>query len=539
MTWVQFRAMAMHDSNTGQGQHKVVLKRKLTGPPRLLLGKTKTVNQTGERSDARVLRHQRRMDINGTPKDSTPQTSQDTLGEEGRTLVLAPEHLQTNIKEETEGSHHTRLQNDCSACDEEDAVKEQHVDVSRKTKKTTKEGLGLKRLFPHVFGCVRKKRDKHGDIEIKKENAMTPQSMECTGDDTPGATCHSAPSGTRIEKRRIKTFWFPLVGCRADKGRCLNKSQSLSKDPEARTKTLRKRIQGFLTRRKKTVSSNQFECGSTQTTQPERVEGQVDSHLAYNEDLPRIHEEDIPEGDGDGQVGCPESMTISAEVTSASAKYTECEMTISAEVTSASAKYTECESKEDTSEASCEISGDLTSREDENKLENCVYTQEPPELDLKESTGLSDGVATLTCVVELDSGFRPQIDIAMAMDEVFENGPDEIKLFENTNNTTGPDCDSLAPCKNPSNMSFLTVPVDGCWSPCEANSTDVKPCCNTFDYSLPPEDTSLVSGESLLVLTANSLVRAAIKSALCQLSREIQPPLTNCHRDECAHVEEV
>ncbi|XP_048106807.1 uncharacterized protein si:dkey-1h6.8 [Alosa alosa] len=529
--------MATSDSDTNQDQQKVVLKRKLTGPPRLLLGKAKNVNQTEERSDARALRHRRRMDINGTSKDSTPPTTSDTLGEEGTTLGLSSENLQTTVKRETEGSDHARLQNDCTTCDaghQEDTVKEQHLDVSRKRKKTTKEGL--RSLFPHVFMCVKRRRDKHGDGEVKKGSA---QSMECTGDDTqsmgdistPGATCHSSSSsadpepgtGTKTKKKRMKRVWFPFVGRHADKRTCVTKeSQSSSKDtePEVRKKTLRKRLQGFLSRRKKAYSSNQFECGATQSPEPERVERLVDNHLENNENLPRIHEEDIPERDGEGQVACPDTMTVSAEVMATSAK------------------GTECESHEgDTEEPRCKMSEDLTSREDENELESCVGTQEPSKMDLNESSSLSDGAAILICVAELDTGFRPQIDIAMATDEVFRNGPEEIQLFDSMRETTGPDHDSLVPRNSPSNMSFLTVPGDGCRSLCEANSTDAKPCGNTFDCSLSPEDTGLLSGESLLILTANSLVRAAIKSALCQLSREIQPPLTNSHRDD--NVEEA
>lgn len=526
----RYKGMATPESDTNQGQQKVVLKRKLTGPPRLLLGKAKTVNHIGERSDARALRHQRRMDANGTPKHSSPPTTQDALGEEDTTLTL-----QKAAKRETEGSYQARLQNDYTTCDagsEEDTVKEQNLDVCRKTKRTTKEGL--RRLFPHMFMCVKRRRDKHDDLKMKRGNAMTPQSMECTGEDThstddtisPGATCYHTSNtdtefgtGHKVEKRRVKTAWLPFVGRHAHRSRCLAKDSQMivtPKDVKLRKKTLRKRIQGFLTRQKKAVSSNQSEGGATQTPEPERVERQVDSHLDNNEDqdLSRLHKEDIQERDGEDHEGCPDTMTVSAEVTVASGKGTECEP-----------------SEEDSGELSCKMLENVTSRKDKNELENCADTQEPSESHLNESPGLCDSVATVTCVAELDSDFRPHIDIAMTTDEVFQNGSDEIQ-FDNTVVATGPESDSFVPCKNPGNMSFLTVPVDGCWSLCEANSTDVKPCCNTYDRSLPPEDTSPLSNESLLVLTANSLVRAAIKSALCQLSREIQSPLTNSHREE-------
>lgn len=525
--------MATHDSDTTQGQQKVVLKRKLTGPPRLLLGKAKTVNHTGERADARALRHQRRMDVNGTPKHSSPLTTPDALGEEDTALTLPPEDLQASVKMETEGSSHARLQNDYATCQvgsEEDTVLEHNLDVSSKTKKTTKEGL--RRLFPHVFMCVKRKRDKHGDLKIKKGNAMTPLSMECTGEDgqsaddtiSPRATCHPTSNidpesgiGSKTEKRRIKTAWLPFVGRHVHKSRCLTKDSQMSVTPKAQKKTLRKRLQGFLTRQKKAVSSNQFEGGATQTPEPERVERPTDSHLDNNGDqgLSRLHEEDIQETDGESQEGCPDTMTVSAEVTAAIAKGTDCES-----------------SETDAGELSCKMSADVTSREDVIEPERCADTQDPSEEShLNETPGLSDGAATVTCVAELDYDFRPHIDIAMTTDEVFQNGSDDIQ-FDNTSVTTGPECDSLVPCKNPGNMSFLTVPVDGCWSLCEANSTDVKPCCNTHDRSLSPEDTNPGGDESLLVLTANSLVRAAIKNALCQLNRDIQSPLTNSHREE-------
>ncbi|KAL2082035.1 hypothetical protein ACEWY4_021853 [Coilia grayii] len=537
--------MATNDSDTSQGQQKVGLKRKLTGPPRLLLGKAKATNQTGERSDARALRHQRRMDTNGTSKDSAPPTTHhDTLGEEGTPPAVAvpPESPPASGNKEVEDSHQTRLENDSPACDvgcEDERAKDQRLDDgSRKTKKKTKEGLGLRKLLPHVFMCVRWRQKKHANLEAKTENVVTAQTMECTGEDTQstgdtitlGGTCHSAGDantgqGTRAGagKRRTKTFWFPSVGRHKSKGRHLSKqSQSLAKDSEMRKTTLRKRIQGFLARRKKTVFSKQFECADTQTPLPEHVEGQADSHLDDSEDLSKIHKEYSP--DREGEAGCPETVTVSAEVTANSEK------------------GSECESKDaETAEPSCKMSEDLNLKEDENKLQSCVDIHQSSRFDLKEAPGLSDRLANSTCVAELSPGFSPQIDIALAMDDVFENGQGEIQLFEDTSETAGPDHDShVVPRHNASNMSFLTVPADSFWSQREANSPDVKPCFNTFDCSLAPEDTSLLGGESLLILTANSLVRAAIKSALCQLSREVQPPLTNSHRDtECANMKDV
>ncbi|XP_063078606.1 uncharacterized protein si:dkey-1h6.8 [Engraulis encrasicolus] len=549
--------MATNDSDTSQGHQKVVLKRKLTGPPRLLLGKAKAKNQTGGRPDARGLRHQRRMDTNGTSKDSTPPppptAHHDPLGEEATPSASAcpPGSPQATTNKEAEDSHQTRLDSDGSACEagsEGERAKDQHLDDhgSRKNKMSAKHGLGLRRLLPHVFMCVRWRQRKHDHPEAKKEDAVVAtQTLECSGEDSQstgdtitqgtaeqGATCHpdgdaNTQHGTRSSgKKRAKNIWFPFVGRHKSKGRRQSKqSQSLVNNSEAvRKTTLRKRIQGFLTRRKEAASSQKtFECGGeTQTPLPEQTERQADSQDDESKDLPNTPEEGS--SDREGEQGCPETVTVSAEVTADSEKGTECE----------------CQDGDNNAGPTRKTSEDLNTKdEDENEQQGCADVQE---FGVNEASGVYDRANT-TCVAELSPVLSPQIDIALAMDDVFENGAEDTKLFDDTSEPTGPPDPSHAMPYNhhhasSSNMSFLTVPVDGFWAPRESNSPDVKSCSDTFDCSLAPEDASLITGESLLILTANSLVQAAIKRALCQLSREAQPPLTNSHRDtECANME--
>ncbi|KAK3516381.1 hypothetical protein QTP70_010114 [Hemibagrus guttatus] len=131
--------MATEESNGAEFQEKTGLKRKLTGPPRLLLGKSRSPGQK-ERKSRKHRRHDE--DADDTPTD----TAKDEQSPEPHEPT-SPEPPETLLTTEPDGGTCTDLQEGCLETKLEQNTK--------KSRRRSKAGATIRR----IFSCVRKRKE--------------------------------------------------------------------------------------------------------------------------------------------------------------------------------------------------------------------------------------------------------------------------------------------------------------------------------------------------------------------------------------------
>lgn len=132
--------MATEESNGAEFQEKTGLKRKLTGPPRLLLGKSRSPGQGEKKS----RKHRRHNNDDDTPTD----TAKDEQSAEVHEL-MGPENPEIILTTELDGGTCMDLQEECL---------EATSNLAQNTKKRwrkSKAGATIRR----IFSCVRRRKE--------------------------------------------------------------------------------------------------------------------------------------------------------------------------------------------------------------------------------------------------------------------------------------------------------------------------------------------------------------------------------------------
>ncbi|XP_055729224.1 uncharacterized protein LOC129817738 [Salvelinus fontinalis] len=261
--------MATEGGQDGQRQEKVVLKRKLTGPPRLLLGKSKSNNQGGDRSEAHSKKRNKRVNIiNGTQMDSSIKQSNIEAGETGSSQLVATSDDICTTSKMDEDQASSELPTEPSrwrSTSDEDETSEGQLEGHSKTRKSTKHGW--RRLFSPALICVRRQRKKYaakasiqdGDQGVVQAERLTHIEAKSMGEDTISLSdrcVRDAPDIDNVMKRRrrftIRTWptfkrLLTVSYVRGQRPKQGNVVQEVSEDVQQQPSvTFRKTFQHFL-----------------------------------------------------------------------------------------------------------------------------------------------------------------------------------------------------------------------------------------------------------------------------------------------------
>ncbi|KAK2864374.1 hypothetical protein Q7C36_003528 [Tachysurus vachellii] len=129
--------MTTEESNTAEFQEKTGLKRKLTGPPRLLLGKSRSPGQD-EKKSRKHRRHDGGETLVDTGKDEQSAESQ---------VSSSPEHPETVLTTEIDGGTCMDLQEGCLETNLEQNMK--------KRRRRSKAGAAIRQ----IFSCIRRRKE--------------------------------------------------------------------------------------------------------------------------------------------------------------------------------------------------------------------------------------------------------------------------------------------------------------------------------------------------------------------------------------------
>ncbi|GAA6083734.1 uncharacterized protein si:dkey-1h6.8 [Tachysurus ichikawai] len=129
--------MTTEESNSAEFQEKTGLKRKLTGPPRLLLGKSRSPGQD-EKKSRKHRRHDGGETLVDTAKDEQSAESQ---------VSSSPEHHETVLNTELDGGTCTDLQEGCLETNLEQNMK--------KRQRRSKAGAAIRQ----IFSCIRRRKE--------------------------------------------------------------------------------------------------------------------------------------------------------------------------------------------------------------------------------------------------------------------------------------------------------------------------------------------------------------------------------------------
>lgn len=269
--------MATEESNSAEFQEKTGLKRKLTGPPRLLLGKSRSPGQDEKKS----RKHRRHND---TPLD-TAETEQSAELHE----LTSPESPQTVLTSDLDGGTRTDLRDECS----ETASKlQQNV---KKIRRRSKAGATIRR----IFSCVRRRKDLGmKTVEDAEENTQRREHHSIHDEEL---LTHSGDSlKVKREQEPVKKFKVRML--RIFKKRSSKGKQELEEHGEERCNDTFTEISSETTDRR-----------TAGAAEPPAVDEQQNGSSGIDEDATRIHEETCLESQ-DPKSEVLEAISLNVEV---------------------------------------------------------------------------------------------------------------------------------------------------------------------------------------------------------------------------------
>lgn len=190
--------MATEESNSAEFQEKTGLKRKLTGPPRLLLGKSRSPGQD-EKKSRKHRRHNNDNTILDKPKDE--QSSE--LDE-----LKNPESPETVLSTELDVGTCTDLQEECL---ETTSDFEQNM---KKRQRRSKAGATIR----WIFSCVRKRKELGMKAVEDAEENTHHRAHNRTHSDESLKMKHEQELGKKISARTFKVRMWRIFKRHSSKG---------------------------------------------------------------------------------------------------------------------------------------------------------------------------------------------------------------------------------------------------------------------------------------------------------------------------------
>ncbi|XP_016384708.1 uncharacterized protein LOC107721288 [Sinocyclocheilus rhinocerous] len=471
--------MSTQEKELPDSQERGCLKRKLTGPPRLLLGKSKS----REKLEGKSQRRQRQ----GKSCDSTAENNdQENYGNESS---LITHHSPENPSEEKETQ--PDAPGDTSGIlvtlehsESKDENMESKTKMTRSTSKTS-----IKRTFSSLFRCGNRE-----ESERTENETLNPQKTKKNRNKAQHSMCNSmdenklsdvnqeVPNGTS-KTRPFFTLW-PLckrsTTSNVNLGRgCREQDNSMVFQEITATKGLTfKKIYHIFPRKKKAYHIDQFEYNAPKESQKEETD-QLNQSPEAALDSSSIEKEENQKEEQDIKAECiPETFTFSAEVS----------------------VNTHIESDHMDEKKEICIDQDVNINKEENQVlkTNGVLDSEVPPSCCSEFPGTSSGGDLLVLIEKPIKNYvkcKPVITIEQAYSSEEEN----------MNET--PQFDGLT--------------VNGSWQHLRINSLTIN-TLHPSDLNMSPELDHSHCNETLLIQTAISMVQAAIRGAVEQLTIEQQ-----------------
>ncbi|KAK2884208.1 hypothetical protein Q8A67_017845 [Cirrhinus molitorella] len=296
--------MSTQETELPDSQERVGLKRKLTGPPRLLLGKSKS----REKLEGKSQRRQRQASSCDATVENINQEHND-----GNESTLTTRHSPEKPSEEKENQPDAPEDTSGILVTLEDSEsKDENIESKTKMTRTTSKA-SIKRTFSSLLRC-----GKRNETERAENKTLKPQKTKKNRNKAQQNMCNSVdenkqsdatkdvPNGkskTRafftvwpISKRSTTSNVNPVRGCR-EQDRSMVRGLTFTK------------IYHIFPRRKKASSIDQFECNAPSESQKE-VADQLNQSPVTALDISSIVKEENQKEKQD----IPETLTFSAEV---------------------------------------------------------------------------------------------------------------------------------------------------------------------------------------------------------------------------------
>ncbi len=471
--------MSTQETELPDSQERVGLKRKLTGPPRLLLGKSKS----REKLEGNSQRRQRQAkSCDGTAENN----DQESYGNES-SLITHHSPEKPSVEKETQ----PEAPGDTSGIlvtlkhsESKDANMESKTKITISTSKTSN-----KRTFSSLFRCGKREESERTENKISnpqktKKNRNKAQHSMCYSMDEnqPSDVNKEVPNG-KIKTRAFFTVWRLFkksTTSDVNLGRgCREQDNSMVFQEITAPKGLTfKKIYRIFPRKKKASNIDQFECNAPKESQKEEADQLYQSHVAALESSSIEKEENQKEEQDIKEESIPETFTFSAEVS----VNTHIEF-------------------DHMNEEEIYLDQDVSINKEEKRVlqSNGVLDCEVPPSCCSEFAGTSSGGDLLVLTDKPIQNYvkcKPVITIEQA-----------YSSEEESMNET-PQFDGLV--------------VNGSWQRLRINSLTINTLLHPSDLNVSPELDHSHCNETLLIQTAISMVQAAIRGAVEQLTIEQQ-----------------
>lgn len=451
--------MSTQETELPDCQEKVGLKRKLTGPPRLLLGKSKSK----ETLEGKSQRRQRQVKC----CDGTAPENND--GKDSESLPVAQHSPQKASEErETQPDAPGDTSGILLTLEESDS-KYENMKMTRSTSKTS-----IKRTFSSLLRCgKRKESDRTQNKNKAQHNSVYQNILSNTNN-------KEAPNG-KSKKRVFFTVW-PISKRSAtsnvslERG-CKEQGDGMVFHQITAPKDLAfKKIYRIFSRRKKAPHIDQFECSAPDATLKEAAD-QLNQSPSAVMDIPSIKKEEYQKEEQEIQAErIPERFTFSADVS------------INIESAHMDKEQEICPDR------------DINEEEDQVRQTSGVLDSDVPiscsfDPELPETSSARDLLVLNKESIENDVKCRPVITIEHAYSS------------EEENMNEAPQFDGLT--------------MNGSWQHLKVNSL-TNNTLHPSDPNASTELDHGRCNETLLIQTAISMVQGAIRGAVEQLTIEQQ-----------------
>ncbi|XP_073709069.1 uncharacterized protein [Garra rufa] len=464
--------MSTQESELPDSQERVGLKRKLTGPPRLLLGKSKS----REKLEGKSQRRQRQA----TSCDGTVENNdQENDGNESSLIHHSPQKPSEEKEPQPDASGDTSgILVTLEKYESKDENVESKTQMTRSTSKTS-----IKRTFASLLRC-----GKRNESEGTENKTLNPQKTKKNRNKAQHNMCNSTDENKQSDatkevpngKSKTKAFFTVWPISKRSTTSSVNLGRGCREQDSSMDKGLTfKKIYHIFPRRKKAPSIDQFECNAPSESQTE-VTDQLNQSPAAALNISSIEKEENQKEKQDiNAESIPETFTFSAEVS----------------VT------TNIES--DHMDEKKEIRPDQDVSLNEEESQGVLDSEVPPSCSSgrnfdSELPGTSSGGDLLVLIenpIKNDVKCRPVITIEQAYSSEEEN-VNEAPYFDG-------------------------LTVNGSWQHLRINSL-TNNTLHPSDLNVSPELDHSRCNETLLIQTAMSMVQAAIRGAVEQLTIEQQ-----------------
>ncbi|XP_051731409.1 uncharacterized protein si:dkey-1h6.8 isoform X2 [Ctenopharyngodon idella] len=296
--------MSTQETELPDCQEKVGLKRKLTGPPRLLLGKSKSKDKLEGKSQRR---QRQAKSCDGTVENNDQENNDGKDNESSLITHHSPQKASEERETQPDAPGDTTgILLTLEESESKDENMESKMKMTRSTSKTS-----IKRTFSSLLRCGKRKGSDRTDNKNKDQQNM------CNSNKLSNANNKEVPNG-KSKKRVFFTVW-PISKRSATSnvslGRgCKEQGGMVCQEITAPKDLTFKKIYRIFPRRKKAPLIDQFECSAPNATKKELAD-QLNQSLPAVMDIPSIKKEENQKEEQEIQVeSIPERFTFSADV---------------------------------------------------------------------------------------------------------------------------------------------------------------------------------------------------------------------------------